>query len=136
MVLPYLEDYVTSLSLGYMPNKAKNWTGLDLETLTQKHSNRVRKSFYLQMMSQPVPTPPRPQIFPRLLVMFSTNLHSHHTPQHPMSHPHAFLASAFPPICHCMHLCTFTLVHVHHAHTPPAPLHITHPLHPDIMDNG
>ena len=45
----------------------------------------------------------------------STNLHSHCTPQHPLSHPHTFLASALPPTCHCTHLCTFTLVCVHPA---------------------
>ena len=47
--------------------------------------------------------------------MSITHLHSHCTPQHPLSHPHAFLASTFPPTCCCMHLCTFTLVCVHPA---------------------
>ena len=45
--------------------------------------------------------------------MASTHLHSHSTPQHPLSHPHALLASAFPPTCYCMHSCSFTLIHVH-----------------------
>ena len=52
------------------------------------------------------------------VVTSSNHLHSHRTPQHPLSHPHAFLASTFPPTCHCMHLHTFTLVCVH-----PANLH-------------
>ena len=43
----------------------------------------------------------------------STHLHSHCTPQHPLSHPHALLASTFPPTCHCMHPHAFTLVCVH-----------------------
>ena len=47
--------------------------------------------------------------------MSSTHLHSHCTPQHPLSHPHTFLASAFPPTCCCMHLRAFTLIHVHSA---------------------
>ena len=45
--------------------------------------------------------------------MSSTHLHSHSTLQHPLSHPHAFLASTFPPTYHCMHPRSFTLVHVH-----------------------
>ena len=57
--------------------------------------------------------PPLPQIFPGLTVTSSTHLHSHSTLQHPLSHPHAFLASTFPPTCCCMHLCAFTLVYVH-----------------------
>ena len=68
---------------------------------------------YANNLSQPIPTTPTPQIFPGLLMMSSTNLHGHCTPQHPMSHPHAFLASAFPPTCCCTHLHTFTLVCVH-----------------------
>ena len=47
--------------------------------------------------------------------MSSTHLHSHCTPQHPLSHPHALLASAFPPTCCCTHPHAFTLVHVHPA---------------------
>ena len=43
----------------------------------------------------------------------NTHLHSHSTPQHPLSHPHALLASTFPPTCCCMHTCAFTLVYVH-----------------------
>ena len=87
-------------------------------------------------MSQPIPTPPLPQIFPGLIVTSSIHLHSHHTPQHPMSHPHAFPASAFPSTCHCMHLCTFTPVCVHPTYSLPAPPHIMHPPWPDIMDDG
>ena len=45
--------------------------------------------------------------------MSSTHLHSHCTPQHPLSHPHTFLASTFPPTCHCMHQGPFNLIHVH-----------------------
>ena len=44
---------------------------------------------------------------------FSWTLSDHCTLQHPLSHPHAFLASAFPPTCHCTHPHSFTLVHVH-----------------------
>ena len=38
MVLPYWEHYVTGLGLGYMPNKAKNWTRPDLKTLMSTKS--------------------------------------------------------------------------------------------------
>ena len=78
--------------------------------------------------------PPLSQIFPGLVVMSSTHLHSHCTLQHPLSHSHTFPASTFPPTCHCMHPCAFTLIHEHHTCSLPALPHVMHTPCPDITD--